>query len=135
MEIERELPPGFYQPEIVNQPTHARDNPTQWPDKPRRRELKRLVVEHDGPALERVSAEESLEDEKCCGEQERGQNGKAEEQDQLGFEDVPIDRRETERTKPQRRQVNREYARNENKQRSEERRVGKERRCRGWRRR
>src|SRR5262249_30982088 len=116
IEIERELPPAIFQVKAVNQAKDGGHDPAQRPDKPGRRKLKRLVVEINGPALERVGAKQSLEEKKNCAEQERRDQRRTDKQQRFRFEDVPVNLGVTKRAEPERGKVNRGNSRQREKQ-------------------
>src|SRR5689334_20083139 len=111
MEIQRELPPTIFQLKAIDQPEERGHNPTERANESRRRKLKRLVVENNCAVLESVGAEESLKQKERRAQEQRSQDRRPGEQQNLGLEDVPVDRGIAERLKPKRGKIDRKNAR------------------------
>ena len=102
MQIEGKLLPAALHHETKDHPADKRDDPGKRAHEAGRRQLKWLVVQHDGPSLEGIRSKGAFQQpEGGAQDQNRDQN-EADEKTDLQPEHVPVDRRVAERTEPER---------------------------------
>src|SRR5437667_9196640 len=104
--VEGKAPPIASHVEAKEQTEENGDNPACWSQEASRRNADRLIVHHDGPPLQRVGTESSLQQPEAGPQNYHGEHGEDYEQGYLEPKHVPVNRCVSQRAKPERGQVN-----------------------------
>src|SRR5258706_11191878 len=106
MEIQGKTAPRVPHSEPKDQPSQHRNDPGEWPEHACRRKVDRLLVDEDRAAVKGNRCESTLNHPKAAAQNYDCEYEEDRKQRNLQLEHVPINRRVTQRSKPQCRDVN-----------------------------